>query len=544
MFVSLCLIFFISSSSTSTINSLGYQFIQLNPFFEKSLAGMRFDYNPSAPEDQAFVLLNDLVNQSIIANESDFSNIISLIGHETHGINTMLLALEQVKRTQDLPIIGSVDWQTIVPFVKYLNQYSLSSQENVIISQDILGLALKINGSGFNPSQYQIGYANVPLDFFKFLMPDDGFFSGAYPRVNMVSIQESNNELLVELIYSNLTFLFQTASFDLETFLDPVQYPNFQILSNNLMIVQFDQIKFSFSIRKYAHYGNVGVEMFSEITIGNVINLIINEGLSQDHLWETAEEYEIQSKFLDAVEISETFSWYQENDIITRLQKFSEISFSLITAQNIGILNNNGTPVESNIHIIVDNQTSTKNELKNQNEITVTEEISMHYNEELFFFSQAKGLDFATQKDSRTGKISLIPVESRIIPLNQQNNLKNDPLFNQETFLLRDLVIENVKRFIADPELTQINSDFLYATSGLSLPSAYYLQDFQVKGWEGSQITLNVLQNAVKVYSDPSTKTKNTNITLFSPFPGIMALFVLSILFKRAKKFRKSEKYY
>ncbi|MCK5616909.1 hypothetical protein KAR91_84385, partial [Candidatus Pacearchaeota archaeon] len=439
-------------------------------------------------------------------------------------IKSAFLALEQVKRTQDI-IIDTIEWQTVVPFAKYIHQFTLPTGEDVLLGQDFLGMAVRVNGSGFNPAHYQLGYANVPLDFLELIIPDSNGSSFNSSVETSVMIQESMNELQIDLTYYNLTFLFQTDSIDLDSLLGLG-------IAEHLMIVQFDKITYSIVIRKYSHHGTTGVETLSEISIGNAMNLIINEELPQNQNWTDAFDYEIQENFMDYIPISETFSWYQGSDIIKRLQQFSDISFSLITAQNIGVMN--GTQAVDNFKVVIDDQNRTAAEL-DQNNFPVKEEISVLHDEQQLFSTQVKGRNFAVQREEIEGKISLVPIETQVIALNQQSGFADNLLFEQETLLLKELVAECVKRFIADTEVSTLRTNEIINKAGLDFAYPQYIQDFQVMDWSGLQFSINLIQFAVKTAPSTSVKTKLSRITFAPTVSGILGLLVLGVVVKRRK---------
>ncbi len=525
-------IFLVVISLGSTISGVGntdYQFVQLDSFFEKNLFGLEFDYNPNAPSNQALCLMTDLLNQTHFTNAIDpdlqEDNVMTIVGHESQEIKSAFLALEQVKRTQDI-IIDTVEWQTAVPFAKYLHQFTLPTGEDVILGQDFLGIALKVNGSGFNPVNYQLGYANVPLDFLEFIIPDSKDSSFNSSVETSIMIQESMNELQIDLTYSNLTFLFQTDSIDLNSLLGLE-------IAEHLMIVQFDEITYSIIIRKYSHHGTSGLETLSEISIGNVLNLIINEELPMDYDWISAFDYEIQENFMDLIPIHEAFSWYQGIDITSRLQQFPDISFSLITAQNIGVLN--GTQTVDDLQVVIDGQNRTTAELA-QLDFPVKDEISVIHDERTLFSTQVKGRNFAMIQEESTYKISLVPMEARVIALNQQSGFADNLLFLQETSLLEELVVECVKRFIANPAVSTLATSEIINKGGLDLTSARYIQDFQLEEWLGLRFKINLIQYAVKTAPSSSVTTKLSQITLGPTAPELLGLLILGIVVKRGKR--------
>ncbi|MFX1285177.1 MAG: hypothetical protein ACFFB5_16090 [Promethearchaeota archaeon] len=524
----MCLVLVTSGNTVSGIGRSEYHFIQLDSFFEKNLFGVRFDYNPRVSSGQPLRIINDLLDQSWDPNTTDpdlkEDNILSLVGYEAQDISSAFLALEQVKRTQDI-LIDSIEWQSAAPFVKYLHHFSLPTGEDVLLAQDFLGMALTVNGSGFNPIDYQLGYANVPLEFLEFLIPNDKGYSFNLSVETSIMIQESVNELQIDLTFSNLTFLFQTSGVALD---------NFGLeIAEHFMIVQFDYISFSLTLRKYSHYGTSGVETLSEISIGNVMNLIINEELPREQNWLNALNYTIQEDFKDLIPINETFSWYQGPDISERLQMFSNLSFSLITAQNIGVLN--GTQVVNDLQVVIDDQNRTKAELS-QLEFTVKDGISVIHDERILFSTQVKGRNFAIIQEDGINEISLVPMEARVIALNQQTGFADNLLFLQETSLLKELIVECIKRFIANPEISTLGISEVLNKVGLDLTSAQYIQDFQLVEWSGMSFKINLIQYAVKTAPSSTIKSKMSQVTLIPTVSVLLGLLILVVIVKRGNR--------
>jgi len=491
------------------------------------LFGVEFDYNPSVSNDQGLRIIKDLLNQTQFTNDIDpdleEDNIIALVGHEANDIKSSFIALKQMKRTQD---IIKIEWQSVVPFVKYLHHFSLSTGEDVILGQDFLGMALKVNGSGFNPISYQLGYANVPLEFLEVLIPDSQDYSFNSSVETSIIIQELVKELHIDLTYYNLTFLFQTNSIDLDSLF------GLEKLAEHLVIVQFDKVTFSIIIRKYTHFGTSGVETLAEISIGKVMNLIINEELPHDYKWSNAFDYKIQENFKDLIPINETFSWYQGSDITKRLQYFSDISFSLITAQNLGVLN--GTQTVDDLQVVIDGQDRTAAELA-QMDFHVKDEISINHDERTLLSTQVKGWNFAKIEDDSTYGISLVPMEARVIALNQQSGFADNLLFRQETSLLKELIAECVKRFIANPQISTLGTSELIHKGGLDLTSAQYILDFQLVEWSGLRFKINLLQYAVKTAPSSIIKTTTSQITITPTVSVLLGLLILEVVVKRGK---------
>ncbi|MFX1516479.1 MAG: hypothetical protein ACFFC6_09220 [Promethearchaeota archaeon] len=522
------LLVIILGSTIPARGSVEYRFVQLNSYFENDLFGLVFDYNPQASTDQSLHFMTDLISQTSFPSTTDpdlqEDNIIALVGHESHEIKSAFLAIQKVKRTQDI-IFETIEWETTVPFTKYLHQFTLPTGEDVLLGQDFLGMALKVNGSGFDPTQYQLGYANVPLDFLEFILPEGKESSFNLSVETSIGIQESMNKFQIDLTYSNLTFLFQTASVDLDDLLGLET-------ADHLIIAQFDRIVFSTIIKKYSHQGISGVETISEISIGNTKNLIINEELPTNQDWTDALEYEIEEDFKGLIPVHETFSWYQGSDIKNRLQQFSDISFSLITAQNIGVLN--GTQAADNFTVFIDDQNRTSSELS-QKDIPVTEEISVLHNEQLLFSNQVMGRNFAVQQNFED-TFSLIPLETQVITLNQQRGFADNLLFQQETSLLKELVAECVKHFITDPLAPTLGTNEILIKGGLDLTSAQYIQDFQVKEWSGAHFKINLIQYAIKTAPFSSDTKKPGQLTHTSSVLELLGIFILVIMINRKMK--------
>jgi len=520
-----------------------YQIPQLNSYFEKDLFGIEFDYNPyvsSDQKDQALSLKRDLITQTEINNSADTNpqedNIIVLIGHESKNFNSAIFGIKQVKRTKNIG--ETLIWESPMPFIKIIHNYLLPTGENVILGFDILGIALKVNDSSFNPTHYQLGYANLPLDLISLLSGLDVEHGSLFPDSisnestenstfdMQIELEESGNNLKVDLIYSNLTYLFQTEKID---FFDVD-------LAEHVILAQFDEIRFSINIRKYVQHGNAGIETMIEISIGNVINLIINEALPNGPNWENALNYSVQKEFPEIPgipEIDETFSWYQGTDINTRMNLFSDIAFSVITAQHIGIVN--GTESSDNIAMFVDNKNQTKEGLL-KSDFSVEKDISCFFNDELLLTSQVQGRDFAIQSIGTGDELTLTPVKSKALAINKHYGFAHNNLFLHETSLLRDIVADCIRRFVNDPIVSSLSADNIYNLAGLYLPSAYYIQEFEVTKWTSSKMNLNLLQFAVQTSSLSGNLNNRGNITNTGVFSGFLGLICLCILMKRQKK--------
>jgi hypothetical protein len=525
-----------------------YPFVQLDPFFEKDLFGVKFDYNRDIAPDQALSLKSDLINQTNFSNTTDPNlnedNYINIIGHKTLDINSLIFIVENIKRTQDLPIIGTVEWQSILPYVKILHQFDLSSGEHVILGQDFLGVALKLNGSDFNYDHYQLGYANIPIDFLEFLtgayMNDkivhhdmdkitDFDFSFHFPTnaQTSIKIQEALNFLDVEIAYSNLTYLFQTDSIDL----DDIEGLN---IADHIILVQFDSLIIKFNLRKYQNHGITGVETVTDFSIGQVNNLIINEKLPSDQSWEMSSEYKIEEKYkdMDILPSNSTFSWYTSSDIKKRLELFSDISLSFIFSQNLGILNN--TLALDNLQLKIDNQNKTKEELL-LDDLPVSDGFAILYKDFPLFSSPIGGRNLAILQDEFLRPISLISSEIKTIALDQHPGFSNKLLFLQETSLIREFVVEVIKRFISDPSLLSLTTDELITLTNMDLSSTYYKQDYQIKKWLGIPLKFSLIQYATKSVSGSILETEKNGIALVPILPTYIALFILTIRFKKQR---------
>jgi hypothetical protein len=511
-------------SNVSGASVATYQFSQLEPYFEKDLFGIEFDFDHNAPEDQSLHLMADLLNQSILSNVTSYNNVIALVGYESKGIKSAIIASKRLNRTQDL-IVEEISWQTILPFTKILHYFTLPTGEEVIIGQDILGMALKANGSGFDSRNYQLGYTNVPIDFLELLMPDNQNFSFDFSVESSVMLHESNKEFQIDLTYSNLIFLFQTSSIDLNTLFGLK-------IADHLIIAQIDEIRFSIILRKYLFQGTSGLETLLRISIGDVKNLVIKEELPQNQNWTNAMDYEIQENFKDLIPIHETFSWYQGPDILQRLHQFSEISFSLITSQNIGLLNKSQALDDG--HVVIDGQKKTTVELA-KDDFPATEEISFVYDEYTLVSDQINGRNFAIEKQEEPVELQLKPIKIRSISLNQQNGFAGNRLFLQETSLLKEVVAECIRQFVADSKVSTLKTNEIITQTMLDLTLARYFQDFQVVEWSGSHFTIELLQ----VASGSSLSTfSNDNLSqiTFTPLEsGIIGLITLSMALKQRK---------
>ena len=156
-------------------------------------------------------------------------------------------------------------------------------------------------------------------------------------------------------------------------------------------------------------------------------------------------------------------------------------------------------------------------------------------NNKLLTISQVQGRNFVVQFDDESEETSLVPVNSNTIALNQQDGFDYNNLFLQETSLIRDLVSESIKRFIADPIISSQTADSLYNLAGLYLPSAYYVQEYKVENWTCSKINLNLLQLAAQKSSYYASRENKNEITEFNTAAGMITLVVLSRIVKKPR---------
>lgn len=536
-------------SGVLVVNGKGneYQFSQLDPYFEKDLFGLMFDYNSFISQDrpnQALSMLSDLITNIELNDSTDLDeqedNIIAMVGHRAKGFNSAIFGIKQVKRTQNVFWFDDpISWQSPMPFTKIIHQFMLPTGETVILGTDFLGICLKINDTNFNPSHYQLGYANLPVDLIETLKGEKisneavkfnqiAEFSDNYPPFDMkIEVTDLQDRIKIDYIYLNPTYLFHTGIIDF-----------FKVeLADHFVIAQFDEIKYSFDIRKYLYdEAAAGVETISEISIGKVINLIINEELPKDSIWENAFVYEVEEEFPGVFDIDESFAWYQGSDIIKRVNLFSDISFSVITAQSIGIIN--GTESYDDVLLYIDGQNKTKEALI-QDDYPVNDKISSFANNKLISMSQVHGMDYAVQYIGENEEASLIKVNSQTIALNQHYGFSHNNLFLGETSILRDLIADSLKHFINDPIISSQTADSLFNIAGLYLPSAYYIQEFEVTNWTSTKLNLNLLQFAAQESSFNLDEVNRNEITDLNVFPGIIAFVILSIIVKKSERKEK-----
>ena len=211
-----------------------YQFDQLDDFFEEDLFGVKFDYNSGTPASEAINLISNIITDENISNQIDpdptMDNILTLVGHESQEIHSAFFAVENVKRTENIPFFDPIEWETSLPYVKHLILYELPSGENVVMSQDFLGMALRIDGQDFDYNHYQVGYANIPIDFLDFfsdtLLSDSKInekieSESEFSQISIntsslmsIAVFNTENDLTIKTTYSNITYLFQKNSLD------------------------------------------------------------------------------------------------------------------------------------------------------------------------------------------------------------------------------------------------------------------------------------------------------------------------------------------
>ncbi|PWI49683.1 hypothetical protein CEE45_00715 [Candidatus Heimdallarchaeota archaeon B3_Heim] len=537
----------ISSFNVGVIGkSLDFQFEQLDPFYQNSLFGIKFDYNSNTPSAESLQLLSDLITgeEFPIQNDLDpeIDNNITMIGHDSHEIKSAFIAVESIKRTESITPF-EVEWQASLPYFKYLSVFSLPSGESVILTQDLLGLALKLDGQNFIYDQYLVGYANIPLKILEFLLDSlnssqmvqnsiDGHtttidiptFSSIIPME--VEIQENNNELTITTTYSNITYLFQTNGVNIE------QISSFSI-SDKFVLIEFESISFTTRIMKYSTSTNSGVETQVEMNVGAIQNLIINEELPSGLTWNETTEKHIEKEYPGLIRVNDTISWYKGNDIYSRMTLFNHASLSLLVSHNLGVLE--GFESKKSSSIKIDGCNTSREELI-QSDITAKDNITITQNEDLLFINHIKGHDYALQRDLQTQKWSLTSINIKLVALTQHPSLSGNILFLEESSLLNPFVAESVRRFVANMSTTSLSTEQLLKTANLYLTSAEYVQDFQIESWMGYPTKIKSLSKAI-------LKSNNldlglSKISYFSLFPGVFSLAILVVFRVRMRSSR------
>ncbi|MHA2031639.1 MAG: hypothetical protein ACW99Q_19855 [Candidatus Kariarchaeaceae archaeon] len=515
-----------------------YQFSQLDEFFEEDLFGIKLDYNSGSPGSTALHLISNIITGENIPNQTDpdptMDNIIALVGHESQDIHSAFFAVDNVRKTEYIPIIGPIEWQASLPFVKHLILYELPSGENVVMSQDFLGMALRLEGQDFDYNHYQVGYANIPIDFLDFFSDAlTSNFSQIFPNTSSspmsIDVFNTENDLTIKTTYYNTTYLFQTHSIDFE-------YVSSFDISDHFLMIQFDTVEITVSMIKHSNSMASGVETHFNIRVGNVMNLIINEERPDEETWNQSYEKHVETSYNRYVNLNNTFSWYRGEEISKRLSLFNKTSLSLLISQNIGILD--GTQNADNFKIELSGQNISK-EVLSQSDYTVNGNITVLHNEEILSSTIVDGYNFALEEDPQTKIMSITTAPFNLIPLNYLHpNLDNNILFLKETSLINELVAESIKRFIASDNLTRLTTDEILKVTKSYLTKAIYVQNLQIEGWKGYPSTVQLLHGGLRKYNKDIPN--NRNIT---SYPFLTSIGILVIYFKiSSRKSRKQVK--
>ena len=519
-------LFVLTMTAMVVHSEISFQFTQLEDFFSTPLAGIRTDYNPGASSETPLNIIFDILNNHSITSGTDTDptqdNIINLIKDSKYGFNSLILVLEHIRRTQEFVTLPTMEWEATVPFIKLLHQFQLNSGEHVIISTDFLGFALKLNDSDFKLNEYQLGYPNIPIKFLEFLTTEFNTSERIFPAVSNcnIAMEESMNELVLTINFENITYLFQNNNIDFDEIT-----PNKFDLSKKFLIIQFKNITFRISLRKFSYNELAGMETFTQISIGDVLNLIINEPLPSEVTWDWSTEHTIQKDFLDLIPVDEVLSWYSGSDIQKRLNLFSEKKFSILTSYQIAILNGTWRLEDE---ILVDNSPKTLSELA-QTDIPVNEEIKIAYNEIPYFSKKIIGFDVAN-----VGENQVKHLENDLIAPHLQSGFSIEGFYSQTTSLVRDLISEGLKRFINKPEIVKLTNDQLFQLCRLYLSFSKFIQDTSVKLWDGKKFYINSIEQGIgKIGSQISEK--NDLITSFTFIPWVLVLMILIPLSKRRR---------
>ncbi len=529
----LMLILLYSTNVVVSNGSPSYQFDNLSDYYNEDLFGLRFDYNSF---NRNLDLLTDLISsEQFSTNDSDLQedNILSLISQKYHGISTAIMAIEKVGRTQEIFGFDTpIKYQTPLPFMKLVNHYTLPQGFDVVSSLDILGIALKIDEENYNPATYQLGYANLPMDLINLIIGygtdiqtvntamNVGNIFTEFPYNPSINIQEKKDSFQVDVIYSNVTFLFQT---------EGIGFFEFEI-GSNLLFLQFETLAFTFSVSKYVLNKENGVESRVKVNVGKILTLIINEDLPEG-TWINAFDFRVEENLFGLLEINDTFSYYTGSDISHRLTLFDSLTFSLITSQSLGLLN--GTKTLEGIEVYIDARNTSKAELGAQN-FLITEEVSLLFNEAPLFTSYINGREFAIENPANNP--TLLPMNSFSIALNQQTGFAGNLLFRQETSIVRDIVTECIQHYSENNQIKDLTPDQLYDITGLYLQSAKYFRDSGVINWTGNPISFQLLDVLHATTSESFFNGEHSQITSISFFPSFLVLLLISLKIRKRRK--------
>ena len=508
-------ILLISMDISGRANIHNYRFDQLDEFFEEDLFGIKLDYNSGSTGTKTLKLISNIITNENIPNQTDseptIDNIVNLVGHESKNIHSAVFALEKVKRTENILFHDPVEWEASLPFVKNLILYDLPSGEKVILSQEFLGLALRLEGQSFDYKHYQVGYANIPTEFL------DYFINTSNSPVSIV-VSNSDNDLTIKTTYFNITYLFQTQALDFE------QVANFGF-SDHFLIAQFDKVVITINLLKHSNSMASGVETHVETKIGNVINLVINEERPETETWILSTEKSINVNFDDIFSIDDTFSWYKGEEITKRLSLFNKSSLSMLISQNIGILN--GTQNNDNFEIKLSGQKISKEELL-ESDHRVNDNITVFHNQGRLLTTITDGYDYAIEEDPYTETKTIIPASINLIPLNQHPSLSSNILFRRETALVRELISESIKRYIGNDSLTSLTTDQLLKVTKQYLTASVYVQDFRIDEWKGHSSTFKLFYSALQDIDDAIS-----NYHSITSYPILSSFVMIVILAKK-----------
>ncbi len=534
--VSYIAIFIISSSMIIRGTALNGHFAQLDPFYEETLFALKFDYNDNIPPEQSLQLHSNLITGLDYPVQTDpdpeLDNNVTLINHDLHNIRSTFLALENIQRSEYIPLYGTVEWQASLPYFKYITIYNLPSGENVIQTQDLMGLTLKLDREPFENDEYLVGYANIPLDFLEFIFESintvqikqnsiDGLSSSIdIPKFSSiipmdVEIKENKNELMITIEYSNITYLFQTDPIDSE------QIVTFN-LSDKFVLVEFESMRFSTRILKYSTSTNVGAEIQVEMKVGGIRNLLINEELPSSTIWSDSTETYIEKHYKELFSLEETISWYKGDDIEKRLLLFSDTSLSFLVSHNLGVLE--GVESTENSYVKIDGYNTSREDLI-QSDIMISDNVTITQNEDVLFINHIKGKDYALHQDPKSTSWELTPAKIRSLAINQHPSLSGNILFLEESSILNSLMVDGLKRFIANATLSSLSEEQLLKIATLYLPSAEYIQEFQIDSWLGYP---------TKIKSTTTTILDSNNLDIgvskISNIPFLSSILSLSLM--------------
>lgn len=526
-------------------SSLGIERVIINDlddFYKQDTFSIRIDQNSGSETENAIHFIKDLYN-NVNFNDSidsdEFNNdIYSMAFDKTEEFYTMFLGLEKMTNYVNLSEYSypSFSFRNYLPYTKLLNYFTLNNySEDILLSQDFLGLALKVNGSSFPDNRLLMGYPNIPLEVVKTIDLVTERKQTIFPRPDVESTFSKNDQMVeISISYSNISFIFQAQKIGVNS------YSDFSV-KNTSIIMLLDKLEVKYEIRAFHYEEFWTLEVTPHFIIGNIIEMAIGERIEND-LNDFITEKEI---IVEPISILKpisfgNFTFYRDSAILDRINQFDTFSLNVMTSQNINV---NGSQVNLNEPTFFMDEIKQSSLNLREKSIEIDKSIKAKVGDYSFYHSVVEGNNFALLTDKNTNSNSFIKISEYILPWSgsETSGMDNFALFQEENELVMDLVADFVQRIYKDQYLGKSSGEVLITTR-MSFFDTDYILNYEVSTWTGDLLEISPKHILIKEKTDMINNPLE-KITNSEPIFSIFSIIIIYFIRDRRKKGKEFQDY-